>query len=450
MNNSEILDVRLENFDTPIGHLIREQNDACVFLYTDKYLERRDAIPISLSLPLQHDAFSDQSTRAFFDNLLPENNQLQDIMDREGVSRDDIVGLLKHLGGDCAGAISCIPQDAPPIKIPGNIVTDYIELSSEELTDIMRRLAEKLPLPEEVRDPSPVAGVQRKIALTEIAQDRFGFPKDKLRVPTTHILKVPARGREREVRLEAVAARLAREVVGHAVASPAEFMRGQEIGLLIKRYDRHLSAGGSITRIHQEDFCQALGLPARLKYERRGTAERYFSASKINEVLGQTNAPALNRLIFLRVTIFNLAIGNTDNHAKNHALIYDQGPTPRLAPLYDMLPIRLSDDYTHELSFKIGEAKTFDDLTPLDLTNFIQIFGPKTQTAVNRLVENEIGPMLLNLDQTADGLTALGLKGFDDLIGQEIVSLSKLLGLNLEIRERDYFEPAAGGWNMPS
>ena len=450
MSTSEILDVRLERFDTPIGHLTREESDACVFLYTDDYLKKNDAIPISLSLPLQSNAFTDQSTRAFFDNLLPENNQLQDMMDREAISRDDIVGLLKHLGGDCSGAISCIPQDAPPIKIPGNIDTDYFELSTENLTDIMRRLADKLPLPDEVRDPSPVAGVQRKIALTQIQPDRFGFPKDKLRVPTTHILKVPSRGREREVKQEAVAARLARDVVGHAIAFPAEFKRGQEIGLLIKRYDRHVSANGSVTRLHLEDFCQALGLPARLKYERRGTPDRHFSASKINEVLGQTNAPALNRLIFLRIAIFNLAIGNTDNHAKNHALIYDQGPTPRLAPLYDMLPIRLSDDYTHELSFKIGEAKTFDEISPLDLTKFIQMFGPKSKLAIRRIVEKEIGPMLQHLDQTAVELASLGLKDFDDLIGREIASLADLLDLKISIRERDYFTPQGGGWTLNS
>ncbi|MFZ3035610.1 MAG: HipA domain-containing protein [Parvibaculum sp.] len=449
MSPSEILDVRLEGHEMPVGQLVRDDS-ACLFAYSAAYVRQPDAIPISLSLPFSQDIFDDPSTRAFFDNLLPENNQLQQVMDRERIARDDIVGLLKHLGGDCPGAISCVPRDAPPVKIPGNVETDYVEIAPENLADIMRRLADRLPLPEEIQDPSPVAGVQRKIAVTEIAPNRFGHPKDKLRVPTTHILKVPERGREREVQQEAIAARLAALVVNHPVALPAEFKRGDEVGLLIKRFDRNVSADGLITRIHQEDFCQALGLPASLKYERKGTAERHFSAAKVHDLLGRTNAPGLNRLIFLRASIFNLAIGNTDSHAKNHALIYDQGGTPRLAPLYDMLPIRLSNRYTHELAFKIGEAENFDEIKPADLMEFIHSFGPKTEGATRRFLQNEIGPMILTLDQTAHELTSMGHKDFDDLIGREIEKITNLLGLNLEIRERDYFGTAAGGWGMPS
>lgn len=449
MSVTDVLDVRLENSNSPVGHLFRDGN-ACRFAYTADYAKQPDAIPISLSLPFSTGVFDDPATRAFFDNLLPENDQLQQVMDRERIARDDIVGLLRHLGGDCSGAISCLPQDAPPIKIPGNAATDYVEISNENLADIMRRLADRLPLPDEVLDPSPVAGIQRKIALTEIAPDRFGHPKDKLRVPTTHILKVPERGREREVRQEALAARLAAITVGHAVALPAEMTRGREVGLLIKRYDRHVTANGLISRIHQEDFCQALSLPASLKYERKATNERRFSATAVAHLLGQTNTPALNRLIFLRTTIFNLAIGNTDNHAKNHALIYDQGKTPRLAPLYDMLPIRLSNRYTHELAFKIGEAKTFDDMTSADITSFIKTLGPKSKAAIKRFLDNDIAPMLHRLDQAAEALTDLGHKDFDDLIGREIEKLCDLLGLHLDLRERDYFAPKGGGWNAIS
>jgi len=446
---NEILDVRLEGYDLPVGNLIRE-NDACYFSYSIAYMNNQNAVPISLSMPLTENIYGDQATRAYFDNLLPENNQLQSIMDREGIARDDIVGLLKHLGGDCSGAISCLPRDTPPIKIPGNQYTDYVSISDEDLNDLMRRLADKLPLPKEIRDPSPVAGVQRKIAITEISPDKFGFPKDGLFVPTTHILKVPARGREREVQQEAYAARLARNVVRHSVAYPAEFKRGKETGLLIKRFDRAINSDGTITRIHQEDFCQALGLPSRLKYERNGEGARRFCAENVDALLAQTDAPALNRLIFMRITLFNLAIGNSDNHAKNHALIYDQGSAPRLAPLYDMLPIRLNDTFTHELAFRIGNAKFFDEATPNDLTEFVKIFGLKSEGAVTRFLENDVAHMLSLLDQSASELIEKGHKDFDDLIGREINKLAKLLGLQLDIRVRDYYAPRGGGWDVMS
>ncbi|MGA8321757.1 MAG: hypothetical protein WB774_13270 [Xanthobacteraceae bacterium] len=73
-------------------------------------------------------------------------------------------------------------------------------------------IADREPLPDEVRDPSPIAGVQRKIALARLGSGFFGLPKSGLRVPTTHILKVPKRNKGREARLEAAALQLAREV----------------------------------------------------------------------------------------------------------------------------------------------------------------------------------------------------------------------------------------------
>ncbi|MES1991379.1 MAG: HipA domain-containing protein, partial [Pseudomonadota bacterium] len=206
----------------------------------------------------------------------------------------------------------------------------------------------------------------------------------------------------------------------------------------------------SVTRIHQEDFCQALGLPSRFKYERSGTVDRHFSAQNVVGMLRRTHAPDLNRRTFLRTTLFNLAIGNTDNHAKNHALIYDQGATPRLAPLYDMLPIRLYERFTHEIAFEIGEAEYFDQMATSDLHNFMHICGLRTPGAIRRYCENDLSPMLSTIDAVADELTSRGQKDFDDLIGRKIGRLSELLTLNLEIRERDYFAPKGEGWGAMS
>lgn len=437
------LDVRIEAVDIPLGALARKDG-GCRFAYAPDYLARAGAMPISLSLPLRAEPYGDVATRAFFDNLLQENDQLQQTMDRERIARDDIVGLLSFVGADCAGAISCLPPGSGPVKIPGDLATDYEELPREELADIMRRLADKQPLPEAVKDPSPVAGVQRKIALTEISGGRYGLPKQGLRVPTTHILKVPERGREREALQEAAATRLAR-AAAREVAVPTLFKIGDETGLLSLRFDRRV-AGGSVTRIHQEDFCQALGLPASMKYERRGTDAARFSAAAVSDLLGRSNAPATERRAFMLSAFFNLAIGNTDNHAKNHALLYDTGPAPRLAPLYDLQPVRLTGRYTDELAFRVGGADRFDSMTADDISDFMGRFGLRTAAARQRFIEGEVGPMLEALDAAASELPQHGLKDFDDLIGREIARLADLLGLDLTIRERDYFTERSGGW----
>ena len=95
-------------------------------------------------------------------------------------------------------------------------------------------------------------------------------------------------------------------------------------------------------------------------------------------MLDRTNDPEESRLRFLLTTLFNLCIGNTDNHAKNHALLYDAGAPPRLAPLYDLLPIRLDNRYNHQLAFRIGKAGIFDDMTSDDLLVFLNECGVET------------------------------------------------------------------------
>ena len=166
---SETLAVWMDGYPSPAGRLTRSEDGNTSFRYADDYI-LSDGITLSLSLPLSDAPFDDVQTRAFFANLLPENAQLQRILDREGLERGDVVGLLHHVGADCAGSVSCLPIGDPPVKTPGELASDYDTLDDQSLVRIVRSLAELRRLPAEVNDPSPVAGVQCKIALT------FSFP----------------------------------------------------------------------------------------------------------------------------------------------------------------------------------------------------------------------------------------------------------------------------------
>ena len=438
-----ILDVRIDCFDAPVGLLADIPGGAVAFAYADDYLGRGDAIALSLSLPLREAPFSDYATRAFFSNLLPENDQLQRVMEREGLDRDDLTGLLFHLGGDCAGAVSCLAQGADPVKVPGLLATDYDFLSAAEINDIADRLAHQRPLPDEARDPSPLAGVQRKIALVATPDGRYALPKEKLGAPTTHILKFPETRHAREADLEAAAARLA-DSCGFDVAIPEVVSFDGVKGILIPRFDRIFKSDGVITRIHQEDFAQALGLPARLKYQRRGSGPRVFTLAAAAGLLNQCASPAKARAAFLRATFFNLAIGNSDNHAKNHALLYRSAGAPDFAPLYDLLPIRIDNRYTDELAFDIGAAKRAEDLTIEDFAVLFHEFG-FTSAAAARFAQNEIGPMLKRLDAVVDE-TAPDMKDLADLIGTQSRRIADILELDVNLSERDLFVTGAGGW----
>lgn len=263
------LDVHMEGTTGPVGQLTRHDDGAVQF----HYLTDARPYPLSLSLPIRSQPYGDAATCGFFANLLFENALRDQVMERYGLDFNDIVGLLFHLGRDCPGAISCVPQGEDPAKQPGNLETDYDALDAEALAEIMTSLRDRRRLPEQTQDPSPLAGVQGKIALARLSDGCYALPKPGQNVPTTHILKVPRLRDMGDVASEHLVTGLMAEVQTHPVVLGA----GDLQGLLITRFDRIVD-GTLVSRLHQEDFAQALGLGLSLKYERNGTPARSFSA----------------------------------------------------------------------------------------------------------------------------------------------------------------------------
>jgi serine/threonine-protein kinase HipA len=183
-----------------------------------------------------------------------------------------------------------------------------------------------------------LAGAQRKLVVV-VEGDRIGLPLGT--TPSTHILKPASeerRGPRRDrltypslVANEAFCMTLAQHS-GLAVADVAVREIEGSAALLITRYDRANSEGG-ITRIHQEDFCQALDVPTRLKYEKGGGP----SARSYLDLVRQWSANVLaDQNELLDRLAFNYLIGNADAHAKNFSLLHAKEGI-RLAPAYDLL-----------------------------------------------------------------------------------------------------------------
>ena len=422
------LDVFLEGHDTPVGRLSRETDGRTTFVYLDDAAPH----PISLSLPVREEPFDDAATRGFFENLLFENAQRDMVMQRHGLAFSDIVGLLLHLGRDCPGAISCVPRGAGPAKQPGNLGADYDPLDGDELKRIMISLRDHRRMPVDTDDPSPLAGVQGKIALACLPDGRFALPKKGLNVPTTHILKLPRMAEMRMVDHEHLLMRFMADMQGHPVAETEIIGDGDLRGLLITRFDRRVE-GDDVRRVHQEDFCQALGLGPHLKYQRNGIGERAFSAAKIGTLLKMTENPGRARLAFLEITLCNLLLGNTDNHAKNHALLY-HGPRPSLAPVYDVVPTLMDDRVTHQLAFDVGRARMTDDITPQDLEQFAHDLGfrritPALHKRLQDIVAAAVGLM--------GDLSGPERKRIRDVIAEQARWLAAATGLEIPIPEGD-------------
>jgi serine/threonine-protein kinase HipA len=438
------LDVWIEAAETPIGSLGVDDDGATRFVYSDAWLGNPDRHALSLSLPLTEQPFGDVISRAFFGNLLQENDQLEQIIQREGLGRDDLVGLLAHVGADCAGAVSVLPRDHPPIKRPGDLTSDYDPIDDAMFAELVRRLARGQPLPDGLRDPSPVAGYRRKITLAALPDGRFALPKAGSGAPTTHILKIPDPDHRHEARHEAFVTQLAENCglpVGHCIADEIE---GQEI-LLISRFDR-LIDGDRVHRIHQEDFAQASGLPADLKYERRGREGRRFDAATIGTILAATDRPAVSRDRFLRATLFNLLIGNNDNHAKNHALLYPSGGAPTLAPFYDLVPVQMVAGFVPDLAFRIGAASLPDDIQAADLLSFAEAIGLPPSGA-KRILTRGARDMIVALEGLGQDFPA-GMRPLDNLVGEIAGQIDRVLALGLDLRPRDAHVVTGGGWQL--
>ena len=119
---------------------------------------------------------------------------------------------------------------------------------------------------------------------------------------------------------------------------------------LVERYDRKVAEDGSIIRIHQEDFCQALGMPPEIKYEREGGPS---IAACQNIILNYTAKAAIEQIKYFNMIIFNYLIGNADAHGKNFSLLYRENK-PQLAPAYDLLSTAVYPDLSEKMAMKIG------------------------------------------------------------------------------------------------
>jgi len=445
------LDVYLEGIDHPIGQLLGNDDKSLTFAYGDDAV--RANMQLSISMPVARGSFTDHTTRGFFANLLQENNALEQVMAKHRIDRDDIAGLLYHVGRDCPGAISCVPAGENPSKMPGNMADDYDAISNDDLGEILISLRDRRRLPDGRNDPSPLAGVQGKIAVTRLEDGQFALPKPGSGAPTTHILKVPSQGNEALVAQEAALMALATNVLPLPVANVGAIEIAGCEALLIERFDRKIE-DGNIYRIHQEDFCQALSLAPSLKYQRNGTEENKFSATGVARVLDETQVPLIARQHFMALSIFNLVVGNTDNHAKNHAILYPAlGHKPILAPAYDIIPVVLDRSVTHDFSFNIGQAERMADLTAPDIAACISAIGlPRTMRTEKSRARyfNELGALLQDVEDSLDMMEGPSLKACRDMISQNIAAVAEILDVPVKQQSRDTFVAQGGGWGMGS
>lgn len=315
-----------------VGHVEQNLQGRLRFTYDQAWRDWSGAYPLSLSMPMGRREHEDDKILPYLEGLLPDNDW---ILRRWGtqfhVSARNPFTLLAHVGEDCAGAVQFCCRDRaadllrdadPPVRW----------LANEEVAATLRELRTGNATGRVAADPGyfSLPGAQPKTALL-YRDGRWGVPSG--RTPTTHILKPPLGDLDGFAENEHICLRLA-GALGLPVAR-SEIMRfGDEMAIVVERYDR-VPVGERIARVHQEDFCQALAVPPRIKYEAEGGPGAAAMAAVLREF---SSAPDEDLRTLLSALVLNWVIGGTDAHAKNFSLLIAARQV-RLAPLYDVASI---------------------------------------------------------------------------------------------------------------
>lgn len=377
MNNR----LEVELFGQPVGEIavsgpLRSPED-WTFAYLPDYLASAVPVALSVALPLRQEPYVGAPVRNWFCNLLPEGAVRETVVARLRIPDRDDFALLAAIGGECAGAVSIRAPDAAPAQIQDE-ETDLETLLYRQGEDVGEGAWALLGTPLRLS----LAGAQDKIAV--IAE-----PDGRLRLPhpdesSTHILKPDSR-RFRGLRdLEALGLALANAVgLNAAHAAPVEV--ANRPALLIQRYDRTTDADGATLRLHQEDFCQALGYPGELKYESQG-GPGLTTCSQLVRRLGLGPAAVQGLLDWVA---FNALIGNADAHAKNLALLCDHDGRRRLAPFYDLVPTLVLPEslIDHTPALRIGAAQRIDRIGADDWRAFARQAGYAPRFVLSRVAE---------------------------------------------------------------
>jgi serine/threonine-protein kinase HipA len=331
----------LANGRDQVGVLRSDSRGYMSFEYDKGWLASPAAYPVSQSIPLRDGTFDHQSIEPFFDGLLPDKKDVRrQIGALFNVAPTDEFGILEHIGRDCAGALMLVPDE--PSFSSEDHQPHLTPITSDDLAKRIADLPQRPLFVDEDEVVLSLAGVNDKAAVyidpttQEISLPIGGYP-------STHILKIDIERLPNSTRTEHFCMKLARKIGLDAAHTKIRIFKGRPV-LFVTRFDRayaQTSDGVRVTRMHQEDFCQALGVNPDVKYEKQGGPDlaAMFALTKQASSIPARDIPKL-----LGFVIFNFLIGNPDAHAKNYSLIYRQRPTSAqptsvqtaISPLYDV------------------------------------------------------------------------------------------------------------------
>jgi serine/threonine-protein kinase HipA len=363
-------------FDRLAGTLV-DARDGSDFTYDAAWLADRMP-PLSQSLP-RDGPVEPGAAAAFFGGLLPEGTPRELLARTLGVAVSNDFGLLAAVAGDTAGAISLQPPGGRPA--PSDDAVGWLD--DDELVTLVKELPSRpMHADEDGEYRLSLAGVQDKLPVVVGGDGRIGLTTGQ--TPSTHILKTPIARLPHTVSNEAFCLAVGPRIGIDTVTAVPRRAAEHEF-LLIERYDRD-AGGAAVKRLHQEDFCQALGIPTARKYQADGGPSLADCFALLRTA---TAVPAREILRFLDAVALSFLVGNHDAHGKNHSLLYrPESADAVLAPAYDVISTvayRPSHNLTSKMAMKIGGEYRPDYLRRRHLDRLLGEAGLGAAAARRRL-----------------------------------------------------------------
>jgi serine/threonine-protein kinase HipA len=171
----------------------------------------------------------------------------------------------------------------------------------------------------------------------------------------------------------------------------ARAVEGMEY-LLVERYDRICRAEPGqdpvLDRLHQEDFCQALGIASEMKYQKEGGPSLKQCFALLREV---SSTPVIDLSRLLDAVIFNYLVGNNDAHGKNFSLLYRgiaaDDMQVSLSPLYDSLSTVYYPEISLTMAMKLGGEYSSEKVMPRNFEQFAEETGLAKPMVRRRVLE---------------------------------------------------------------
>lgn len=401
--------IELNGIQTLVGKIAGESYIDARFSYEKEYLDNKDAAAISISLPLQQEAFSPAKTKNFFESLLPEGFSRKAVANWMKADENDYISILAELGKECLGAIKIVEGQDDEVPAYELLSAQRVKaLAAEGATKSTEILLET---------HLSLTGASGKVGLYYNTTDKTWYlPKGD--APSTHIVKQSHVRHKQIVLNEQLCIQTAKRI---GITVPESFIVSQgsqadeDILYATARYDRPLSNNKELDglkcpyRLHQEDLAQALGIFAADKYEKTpsGYMARMFELLRNN-----SSNPIEDQMALLRIIIFNYLIGNTDCHVKNFSLLYSEDlKSKRLAPAYDLVATRVYRT-TSDMSFYIGDELNISKINRSKFEMAASEIGLSSNLVLNNFddVANKLEKAM------ADAAEKLAEKGFENAI----------------------------------